>query len=592
VASRELVLSAVLQVVLGVGLAVQLLVGRHVLGRLVGAQDVGFSALGPSLFVLGAVGAVASFANLARTEVQRILSERVARYATSRVLAVASSVDLIAYEESEFSDRLQRAAINATSRPLQVANGLLSFLGSAIATVALSVALLALQPLFLAAVLVAYVPAWVATSRAGRLLHDFSVLQTERDRRRIYLYGILSRREEAAEVRSYGLSRFLQGWHDRLYDDRIADMQQVIRSRLRLSAPAQVISALVMPAAMIALVWLISDGRATVASAVAAAGALVLLNGRLAGLVRGAGQLYEASLFLHDFVDFVEDHASADGGAADKRRAPEAATGPARPDAPTAPAVFARLEVDGLSFTYPSRTEPSLRQVSLDIEAGQVVALVGENGSGKTTLAKLLAGLYQPDEGSITWDGVDIRRYDGDELRKAIAVVFQDFVKYRLSAGENVTMGRYERQDDVPAMEAAARAAGAHEYLSGLPRGYRTRMGSQFLGGSDLSVGQWQRVALARAFFRDAPFIILDEPTASLDPRAERALFDSIRDVFADRTVLLISHRFANVRSADRIFVLADGRVVEEGSHDELMTAAGLYAELFTMQASTYLDEA
>jgi len=220
------------------------------------------------------------------------------------------------------------------------------------------------------------------------------------------------------------------------------------------------------------------------------------------------------------------------------------------------------------------------------------VALVGENGSGKTTLAKLLAGLYAPDEGSITWDGTDIAIFDADELRRSIAVIFQDFVKYRLTAGENVTMGRYERADDHQAMEVAARAGGAHDLIEALPKGYRTRMGPQFAGGSDLSVGQWQRVALARAFFRDAPFVILDEPTAALDPRAELELFDNIRSIFAGRSVLVISHRFANVRSADRIYVLAGGRVVEEGSHDELMAVAGVYAELFTMQASTYLDRA
>ena len=171
-------------------------------------------------------------------------------------------------------------------------------------------------------------------------------------------------------------------------------------------------------------------------------------------------------------------------------------------------------------------------------------------------------------------------------------MIFQDFVQYRLTAGENVTTGRHERYDDTEAMEAAARAAGAHGFLSALPRGYRTRMGPQFVGGSDLSVGQWQRVALARAFFRDAPFVILDEPTASLDPRAELALFGNIRTIFAGRSVLVISHRFANVRAADRIYVLAGGQVVEQGSHDQLMAAAGVYAELFTMQASTYLDPA
>ena len=578
-APRQLAISAALQVVLGVGIAAQLLLVRHVLSRLVtGGAEGTFSVLIPPLLVLAAVGAVVSFANLARSEQQRILAEQVGRYATGRVLDVSSAVDLIAYERPEFADRLQRAAGNAHSRPLQVANGLLGFLGGVVAIAGLSVALLALQPLFLAVVVVAYVPAWLAANRAGRLLHDFSVLQTERDRRRTYLFNVLSRRDEAAEVRSYGLARYLHRWHDVLYDQRIADLRLVVRRRMRVALAGQLVSALVPPAAMAALVWLISEGQMTVATAVASAGALILLNGRLSGLIRSASQLYEASLFLEDFTDFIEAFPVTDR----------------RDELPPteAPAGFTQLDVDHVTFTYPSRTEPSLRDVSITIGAGEVVALVGENGSGKTTLAKLLARLYAPDEGSISWDGVDIATIDGDQLRRSIAVIFQDFVQYRLTAGENVTTGRHERYDDTEAMEAAARAAGAHGFLAALPRGYRTRMGPQFMGGSDLSVGQWQRVALARAFFRDAPFVILDEPTASLDPRAELALFGNIRTIFAGRSVLVISHRFANVRAADRIYVLGGGQVVEHGSHDQLMAAAGIYAELFTMQASTYLDPA
>ena len=577
-APRQLAISAALQVVLGVGLAGQLLLARHVLSRLVtGGESASFSALVPSLLALAVVSAALSLANLARTEQQRLLSEMVGRYATGRVLDVAGTVDLIAYERPEFADRLQRAAVNANVRPLQVTAGLLGFLGSAVAIAGLSVALLALQPLFLVVVIVAYVPAWAAANRAGRILHDFSVLQTERDRRRYYLFNVLSRRDEAAEVRSYGLASYLHRWHDRLFDERITDLRQVLRARLRVAVIGQMVSALVLPGAVGALVWLISEGRTTVASAVASAGALVLLNGRLQGLVRSASQLYESSLFLEDFTDFIET-------------VPRPAPALDAPDAVATPAGFERLVVDGVSFTYPSRSEPSLADVSMAINAGEVVALVGENGSGKTTLAKLLAGLYAPDKGSISWDGVDISSFDGDQLRGSIAVIFQNFVQYQLTAGENVTMGRHERGDDLAAMETAARTAGAHEFILSLNRGYRTRMGPQFVGGSDLSVGQWQRLAIARAFFRDAPFVILDEPTASLDPRAELDLFEKIRTIFAGRSVLVISHRFANVRSADRIYVLANGRVVEQGSHAELMATDGLYAELFTMQASTYLD--
>jgi ATP-binding cassette subfamily B protein len=219
-----------------------------------------------------------------------------------------------------------------------------------------------------------------------------------------------------------------------------------------------------------------------------------------------------------------------------------------------------------------------------------VVALVGENGSGKTTFAKLLAGLYAPQSGTISWDGVDATELDPVSVRSRVAVIFQDFVRYLLSARDNIALGDHARYEDGAAVERAAGAAGIHEALAALPGGYDTLLGPEHFGGSDLSGGQWQRVALARAFFRDAPVVILDEPTASLDPLAEAALYERMRDLYAGRGVLLISHRFGSVRSADRIYVLRDGRVHEQGSHRELMDADGYYAELFRLQASSYLD--
>jgi ATP-binding cassette subfamily B protein len=228
--------------------------------------------------------------------------------------------------------------------------------------------------------------------------------------------------------------------------------------------------------------------------------------------------------------------------------------------------------------------------VSLAIRAGEIVALVGENGSGKTTLAKLLAGLYRPAQGVIRWDGLDLSTIDPDELRRSIAVIFQDFIRYHLPARENIGLGRVDGIDDLGAIRDAARHAGADTFIESLTRGYDTMLGPEFIGGTDLSIGQWQRMALARAFVRDAPFVILDEPTAALDPRAEHDLFERIRTLLSDRTVLLISHRFSSVRSADRIYVLRHGQVVEHGRHEELMALDGLYAELFTLQAKQYVD--
>jgi ATP-binding cassette subfamily B protein len=314
----------------------------------------------------------------------------------------------------------------------------------------------------------------------------------------------------------------------------------------------------------------------SLAGAGAAAAAIMLLGSQLRGVATGAGQLFESSLFIEDFNSFVRSMplmvAHGLGGGAEP------------------PASFDVLRAEGVTFTYPSRDEPSLWEVSIEIGKGEVVALVGENGSGKTTLAKVLAGLYRPDSGRVMWDGLDTRDFDPHMWRDRVAVLFQDFVRYVLSARENISVGKWTRSSDRPATEHAAHKAGVSALIGGLAEGYETLLGPEFLGGVDISGGEWQRFALARAFFRNAPFIILDEPTAALDPRSEAALFASIRQLFQDRSTLLISHRFSSVRSADRIYVLDRGRVIERGTHDELMRQGGVYAELFTLQASAYLE--
>jgi ABC-type multidrug transport system fused ATPase/permease subunit len=286
---------------------------------------------------------------------------------------------------------------------------------------------------------------------------------------------------------------------------------------------------------------------------------------------RRASSRFESTLFVRDYASFLE---LADG------------TPP--PPAGTAPHTIEQIEVDGVTFTYPDAARPALEDVSIRVEAGEVVALVGENGSGKTTLAKLVAGLYPPQCGRILWNGVDASLIDPDELRRLVAVIFQDFECYLFTAGENVGVGRHERIDDSDGIVAAAERADAHGFVSRLPQAYGTMLGREFLGGYDLSTGQWQRLALARAFFRDASLVILDEPTAALDARAESRLFARMRELLEGRSALLISHRFSSVRAADRIYVLERGQVIERGTHEELVTLGGTYAELFGLQAAQY----
>jgi ATP-binding cassette subfamily B protein len=575
-APREFAVSALLQLAAAVGVTAELLLGRRILSALAsGGRSNDIAGLLSSLVPLAIVGALIAFADIARTEQQQVLSELVARYAINRVIDVATAVDLVTYERPSFHDRLVRAHVNATIRPLQMATGVLGMLGAGFAVVGIAAALLVLQPFFLLLVVIAYIPAWFVTTRASKAGHDFSVDQTERDRRRDYLLAVLCRKEEAAEVRAFGVARFLRDRHDRLYEEKLEDLRTLVRRRLRLGLLGGLLTSALTMGTITVLVLFVSSGRISLAVAGAAAGAVLLLGQRLQALSSNAGALYESSLFIEDFTRFVESMPQIES--ARPRREP--------------PARFSQLVADHVTFTYPSRERPSLRDVSIQINAGEVVALVGENGSGKTTLAKVLAGLYSPQAGAVRWDGEDVAGYDAERLRDSVAVIFQDFVKYDLPVWENIALGRHEHSDDRQRVVDAARRAGADGYIASLEKAYDTRLGAQFAGGSELSIGQWQRLALARTFFRDAPFIVLDEPAASLDPRAEFRLFEDIRALARDRTVLFISHRFSNVRLADRIYVLRDGRVVEQGTHDDLVRTRGLYAELFALQASSYSDQ-
>jgi ATP-binding cassette subfamily B protein len=256
------------------------------------------------------------------------------------------------------------------------------------------------------------------------------------------------------------------------------------------------------------------------------------------------------------------------------------------------PGDLVELSVEGVSFRYPASSSWALRGVDVRVRTGEVVALVGANGSGKTTLAKVMADLFEPAGGVVRWNGEDVRRFDPRAVRERIAVIFQDFERYLFTAGENVTLGRVEAAGDRDRLEQAARRAGIAEAIERLPHGYDTLLGPEFQGGTDFSGGQWQRLALARAFFRDAQLLILDEPSSALDPEAEAALFSRVRDLCDGRAVVVISHRFSTVTSADRIVVLDEGRVIESGSHRELLALDGTYARLFRLQAQQYLDDA
>jgi ATP-binding cassette subfamily B protein len=418
------------------------------------------------------------------------------------------------------------------------------------------------------------VPLWLASTRNSRAYYRFFWRRTPLERRLAYLWHLMTGKDPAKELRAFDLAPFLLGRHSELYDERLGELRELVRKRTQISLLANLAPPAFLGAAM---GYLLVSGRLSLAQVAIAGWGVYQFGQRLQGIAFGAGSLYESALFIEDFSSFSALRPQVEA---------------ARPT-DVAPEGFERIQVDHVSFSYPGSDRLAVRTVSLEIGRGEVVALVGENGSGKTTLAKLLCRLYRPASGRILWDGRDIAQFDPTTLRRSIAVIFQDFLHYEFPARENIAMGNLARADDSDSIETAARRAGAHDFIAALPEGYETLISRQFQDdGTELSVGQWQLIALARAFFRDAPFLILDEPTAALDARAEHALFERIRTLAQGRSVLLISHRFSSVRSADRIYVLKHGELVEEGDHNALMRLGGLYAELFSLQASAYLDAA
>lgn len=556
-AGREFAVALSLQAAGGVAVLAQLLLLKELLRTVLGGAPQLSSALPFAGGLALLVGLSMLFQSL-QGEQQHLISELVSRAAIDQILDVSTNADLAAYDDPNFHDRLQRARTGAMNRPYQLATGLLGLTSSLIAAAGIGAALVYIQPLLALGIVVAFLPVGWAAAAASRALYTFSFGMAAQERRRGYLFDLLTGRGPAAELRAFDLTGFLRGRYSDLSTQRLDQLRKLLSRRSWLFGLAAVASASLIALTLVALGLMLSTGALKLAGAGTAAAAVVLLSQSMRSVAYSIGLLYECALFLQDLSAFSSMSVRA------------------TPDPP------ARVHTDSVRvvdvhFSYPSATAEALRGVSLEIQPGEVVALVGANGSGKSTLVKILAGLYAPSQGTV-------------EAPRA-AVIFQDFLRYLMTASENIGLGDHARMEDRSAIESAAVRAGAQELIAGLREGYETVMGPEFYGGTEISSGQWQRVALARGFFRSAGLLILDEPTASLDPDAEHELFTEIRAAAGGRPVLLVSHRFSTVRGADRIYVMQDGRICESGSHSQLTLAAGAYARMFRRQATGYLDE-
>lgn len=564
-----------LQLITAAALAGQVLAVQLTLSAIlqVAGDGSGFATLLLPVGLIALLTAITAAVGSVQTSLSRYVGESVSKSMWQRVLDVSTGVGLRQFESSAFYDRLDRVRTSALTRPFIVTNGVLTVIGAIAAGIGLGITIAALNPLLLPLIVIGGIPMLFTSRQESRLEFRFNVDQTQRIRLRTYLTILLTGRDEAKEIRAFGMQKNLRGRFNSMYTQYLHDLAAHVRRRSALNLLGNLGAALVLALTLLALMWLIATGQISVAAAGAALIAIRMLAGQVQSLASGVQTIFESGLFIDDLEKFV-------------------ALAPDRPvdrSKPTAPSQFETIELTDVSFTYPGRPEPALDGVDVQIEAGEVIALVGENGSGKTTLAKVIAGLYAPDSGTVTWDGVDVAKYDDAELRERTAVIFQDFVHFALSGTENIGLGRPDDPREAEAIRNAARETGADNFLSSLPDGYETPLSRLFTDGHELSGGQWQRVAIARAYYRQAPLVILDEPSASLDPRSEYELFSSLKDTLAGRTALFISHRFSTVRSASRIYVLDAGKIVEHGTHDELMANRGVYAELFALQANAYL---
>lgn len=499
-----------------------------------------------------------------------IVVPRVHRFAEQQLYRSSLEVELACFDDPDFYDRLHRARDRGVLHLEGAAASMVDGLRALFSVLGAGAALLWLYPPLLPVLLLALLPEGVAALRAARLQYAGMATTVTLTRQAQMMAELATTREAAAEVRVNRAQPYVEAEFGRAAEALERHLRKLGLCETRALTIGRLAAALGFGLALLALGWLLLEGQIALAAAGTAVIAIRAAAAALSELMQLINELFQKALYISDYVGFIDEC---------RQRRP-AATGTATPSPP------GRIELHDVSFAYPGQPQRRvLQEIELSIAPGQTIALVGENGSGKTTLAKLLAGLYRPTEGRILWSGVDTATLHPDSLADRVAMVLQEPIRWPRSARDNVRLGRIERDDagDQWLLEAA-RKARALDVVEKLPQGWNTLLSKQFRGGIDLSGGQWQRLAVARGLYRDAPLVIWDEPTAPLDARAEAAVYESLRTLARGRTVVLITHRLASVRNVDQILFLEAGRVIERGSHDELMRINGRYAELHTLQ--------
>lgn len=525
----------------------------------------------PSLALVVAAVALRSGLQVTAGWAEFRLQPQVERVVELRLFDLTTQVDLVAFDDAKFHDAMERARDRGLYSAPQVVSSVINCVTGISQIVSATVVVAVLHPILVVLLIFAELPGGWAAVRTARIRYATNFALADSHRRKWILTDLMAWRRTAAELRSFTLRQFLLDRVSRLAAYQRNAQLDAARRQTRIQVVANAAGGVATGGVYVTLGILLAIGAVPLAVAGTAVLAIRTAQSSLATLMYAINQSYEQGLYFSDYLTFCAD-----------------AEGRIRPPSGTpAPDEFATITASGITFTYPDGTEPALVDVTVEIGKGEVVALVGENGSGKTTLAKIVAGLYQPEAGAVHWDQTAVADVDPQQLRERIAVIAQDHANWPLTVRHNIMMGR---PADPGMLAAAVAAAQAGPVIDGLPLGYDTLLDRQFKDGAELSGGQWQRIAVARGFYRKAPLLIMDEPTAALDARAEHALFTSVREHAKERSILIITHRLASARQADRIYVLHHGRVIEQGKHADLMALRGQYAELYTLQAAQYED--
>lgn len=528
------------------------------------------------LLLLGLAGAVIilsvllqSLSNIFRMRQGLSVSDYVDREIHQRAIAVG----LRYYESPEYYDALERAREGGTRRPAQIVSNTVITFRAAITIIGIFILLGSIEPRLLPVLLIPILIALFIRLHFARRLFDWRMSRAQKERRTSYLDWVMTKAAHAKDLRVNGIGPFFRNQYSELRKELRLGEIKIEQSRLWSEFSMAALGALVFIAAS---TWLLQQSLSN-ARPIGDVVLFVLLLRRAESsgneLVGNISKIVDDHLYLRRLFDFLS--------------VPVQTAEPSEPR-PIPQKVSSGLELSNVSFRYDGTEENSLETISLRIEPGRIVALVGENGSGKTTLIKLLARLYDPTAGEIKLDGVDIREFDPQAYRKLLSVVFQDYAVYAETVSNNIRFGDVEVEASRSKIERAAQNAGASSFVEALPQTYDTPLTKLFDNGHDLSIGQWQRLVLARALFAESKFLILDEPTSAMDPKAEFELFDNFRSRIGDRGTLIISHRLSTVRQADYIYVLSDGEIAEHGTHDDLISAQGHYAQLFEKQARHY----